>query len=103
MGYTDDWSLSRKLNTLATVAPGAKFYHRNPDSLSEVWTQARWFGKNEFLTKNFIRKLYNLFRYCPLWAIFKIYDFPFFIFKIVYNSAVFTSVFLSFFGEKKNK
>lgn len=103
IGYSDDWSISRKLGVLATLAPGAKFYHRNPESLSEVWIQARWFGKNEFLTKNLIRKIYNLFRYCPLWAIFKIGNPHFFIFKLVFNAAVFTSVFLAFFGEPKSK
>ncbi len=103
VGYADDWSLSRRLGVLATAAPGAVFYHRNPDTLAEVWLQARWFGKNEFLTKNIIRQGYNLFRYCPLWAIFKIFDPHFFVFKLVYNSAVFTSVLLSFFGEPKNK
>ncbi len=103
IGYTDDWSLSRKLNTLAIAAPGAKFYHRNPETLAEVWQQARWFGKNEFLTKNFVRRFYNLCRYCPLLAIFNIYDPQFFVFKLVYNSAVFTSVFLAFFHEAKFK
>src|SRR5574340_25507 len=36
VGYTDDWSISRKLGVLASAAPGAKFYHRNPDTLKEV-------------------------------------------------------------------
>ena len=103
IGYTDDWSLSRKLGVQATVALGAKFYHRNPETLLEVWMQARWFGKNEFLTKNLIRKLYNLLRYCPLLAIFYFYDPKFLIFKLIYTSAVFTSVLLSFFGEQKQK
>lgn len=101
VGYTDDWSLARKLGVLAEVAPGAKYYHANPGTLKEVWQQARWFGKNEFLTKNIIRKLFNLFRYFPLWSIFYLYDPNFFIFKFVYNTAVFTSVFFSFFGEQK--
>lgn len=102
-GYTDDWSVSEKLGIMSVLAPGAKFYHRNPESLIEVWRQARWFGKNEFLTKNLIRKLYNLFRYCPLWAFARVYDFDYFLFKVVYNSAVFTSVLFSFFGEQKYK
>lgn len=102
VGYTDDWSLSRKLGIKAVVT-NAKFYHRNPETLTEVWNQARWFGKNEFLTKNLVRRLYNLFRYFPFWAIFKIYDPQFFVFKLVYNCAVFTSVALSFMGEKKKK
>lgn len=103
VGYTDDWSLSRKLGIMAISAPGAKYYHRNPSSLKEVWTQARWFGKNEFLTKNIVRKFYNLFRYFPLWSIFYIFNPGFFIFKIVFNTAVFTSVLLSFLKEQKAK
>ncbi|MBI4099939.1 glycosyltransferase family 2 protein [Candidatus Microgenomates bacterium] len=103
VGYTDDWSLSRKLGVKSVAAPGAKFYHRNPETLAEVWRQSRWFGKNEFLTKNLVRRIYNLFRYCPVWAIFKIYDPRFLLFKVVYNSAVVTSVLLSFFGETKSK
>lgn len=103
LGYTDDWSLAKKLGVMSTIAPGAKFYHRNPETMSEVWKQARWFGKNEFLTKNLVRKLYNLFRYCPPWAFTKIYDFDYFLFKFVYNSAVFSSVLFSFFGEQKYK
>lgn len=110
IGYTDDWSLSRKLGTLATAALGAKYYHRNPETLSEVWTQARWFGKNEFLTGNFVRKVYNLIRYNPFLAIISgftgiiRFQLPqYFVFKIIYDTAVFTSVFLSFFGEKKHK
>lgn len=110
VGYTDDWSLARKLNTLAVAAPGAKYYHQNPGSLSEVWRQARWFGKNEFLTKNLIRKTYNLLRYNPATGVFmglvgalRFREMPFFIFKIIFNSAVFTSVTLSFVGEKKYK
>lgn len=103
LGYTDDWSISRKLNVLAVAARGAKFYHRNPETLAEVWSQARWFGKNEFLTKNLLRKLYNLHRYSPLLAIRRITNLNYFIFTIIYNSAVSLSVLLSFFGENKNK
>ncbi len=103
VGYTDDWTISRKLNVLAVAAPGAKFYHRNPETLKEVWVQARWFGKNEFLTKTFTRKFFNLFRYFPIWAMFKFPDTNFVAFKFVYNSAAFVSVLLSFFGEQKSK
>ncbi len=104
VGYTDDWSLSQKLDVMAIAAPGAKYYHHNPETYREVWQQARWFGKNEFLTKNLIRRLYNLARYCPLLAFEKIFsDFEFFKFKIVFNTAVFTSVLMSFFKEPKFK
>lgn len=110
LGYTDDWSLSRKLGVTSVDSPGAKFYHRNPQTLGEVWVQARWFGKNEFLTKNFVRKIYNLFRYCPLFSILKgaiaavgFREPAFFPFKVVYDTAVFTSVLLAFFKERKDK
>lgn len=110
IGYTDDWSLSRKLGVLAVAAPGAKYYHRNPETLSEVWKQARWFGKNEFLTKNVIRKIYNLIRYFPLAAPFKgifgainFQEKTYIRFKIIYDSAVFTSVVLSFLNESKTR
>lgn len=110
IGYTDDWSLSRKLGQKAINSSGAVFYHRNPETLAEVWTQARWFGKNEFLTGSLIRKLYNLYRYFPPLAILKgltgavlFKEIEFVNFKIVYDTAVFTSVFRSFFSEQKNK
>ncbi len=110
VGYTDDWSISRKLDELAIAAPGAKFYHRNPETLKEVWIQARWFGKNEFLTKNLIRKVFNLIRYNPFTGIImgiagtlKYREPDFLSFKIVYNTAIFTSVLLSFFNEQKAK
>ncbi len=103
IGYTDDWSISKKLVVTSTAVVGAKFYHRNPETILEVWQQARWFGKNEFLTKSLVRRLFNLLRYCPLLALVRFYDPNFFVFKFVYNSAVFVSVLLSFFGEQKYK
>src|SRR3990167_251912 len=55
--YTDDWSLSRKLNTKSTVASGAVYYHMNPSSILEVWKQTRWIGKNEFISGTLLRRL----------------------------------------------
>jgi len=46
--YNDDWSLSEKLGYKATVAKGAKFYHQNPETLSEVLKQAKWIAKREY-------------------------------------------------------
>lgn len=110
VGYTDDWSLSRKLGVMATVAPGAKYYHRNPETFSEVWRQARWFGKNEFLTGNLVRKFYNFLRYFPLLAAVKgvlgavkFNESKFLPFKIVFDTAVFVSVCQSFVSQKKYK
>lgn len=110
IGYTDDWSLSRKLGVEAINAPGAIYYHKNPETLKEVWGQARWFGKNEFITGSLIRKIYNLIRYDFIFSVikgifvsFKLKDFRYLLFKIIYDSGVTTSVILSFFGEQKYK
>lgn len=110
IGYTDDWTLFRRLQIQATVATGAKFYHRNPISLFEVWRQARWFGKNEFLTGNFVRTGFNLLRYNVISSLIagaigavRFESMAFLIFKVVYDLAVFTSLIGSLFGEQKNK
>lgn len=47
-GYTDDWTLSEKLGVEAVVAPGAVFFHKNPDNLIEVFIQSRWMGKRKY-------------------------------------------------------
>lgn len=47
-GYDDDWSLSEKLGYVATHAPGAVFYHKNPGSISEIFVQARWLAKRKY-------------------------------------------------------
>jgi glycosyltransferase involved in cell wall biosynthesis len=47
-GYTDDYSLAKKLGYEALVASGAVFYHNNPDNLAEVYRQAKWSAKREY-------------------------------------------------------
>lgn len=47
-GYSDDWSLAKKLGIEAMAAPGAIFYHKNPDRLKEVFTQSRWMAKRPY-------------------------------------------------------
>ena len=39
-GYTDDWSLGKKLGYMAEKALGAVFYHKNPETLGEIYKQA---------------------------------------------------------------
>ena len=48
IGYTDDWTLSDKLGYEAVSASGAKFYHKNPETLQEVIKQAMWIGKRKY-------------------------------------------------------
>ncbi|KKU10546.1 MAG: hypothetical protein UX13_C0009G0008 [Candidatus Woesebacteria bacterium GW2011_GWB1_45_5] len=47
-GYTDDWSLAQKLGVEAVAAPGAVFYHKNPDTLKDVFIQSRWMAKRRY-------------------------------------------------------
>ena len=108
--YTDDWSLSRKLGKKSTVVSGAMYYHFNPDNLLEIWKQARWIGKNEFISGNLLRKVRSLFLYnLPMSFVVGFFksianvNFYFLFFKIFYDLAVFTSVVRSFFGETKAK
>lgn len=47
-GYTDDWSIAQKLGVQALAAPGAKFYHRNPETLADVFEHSRWMAKRKY-------------------------------------------------------
>lgn len=110
IGFTDDWTLSRKLGYQASSASGAVCYHYNPESLEEVYRQARWIGRNEFLTQTLYRRLINSLRFFPLLALIIglfgviIYREPyFFFFKVTYDSAIWLSVVFSFFRKEKYK
>lgn len=112
IGYIDDHTLSEKLGLEAVVAPGAVFYHRNPDNLPEIYRQARWIGKSEFKRRKI--KNENLMRFVALAR----YSLPlslmnglyksfrhllphFLVFKLVYDFGVEVSVIKSFCGEQK--
>jgi glycosyltransferase involved in cell wall biosynthesis len=45
VGYGEDMSLAPKLGTLALAVDGARMWHHNPDSLGEIWQNARWVGR----------------------------------------------------------
>lgn len=47
-GYDDDWSLSHKLSSYATLATGAVYYHYNPETLTQVFIQAKWRAKRKY-------------------------------------------------------
>lgn len=108
--YTDDWSLSRKLGIKSTLVKGAVYYHSNPQALSEVWQQARWIGKNEFISGNLPRRLRSLVLYSLPVSFFaasykslKSFNLYFLFFKLVYNTAIWVSVLKSFLREPKYK
>ena len=108
--YTDDWSLSRKLGKKSTACEGAVYYHYNPQTLGEVWQQARWIGKNEFIAGGFLRRLRSLLFYSlPVSFVVGLFksiinlSFYFLFFKLIYDLAIVVSVCRSFGGEKKFK
>jgi glycosyltransferase involved in cell wall biosynthesis len=45
VGYGEDMTLAPKLHASATAVPGALMRHRHPDSLREIWGNARWVGR----------------------------------------------------------
>lgn len=114
IGYIDDYTISKKLNKKAFLAPGAIFYHKNPETLKEVFLQARWIGKSEYKNRKVrnenIMRLISIIRYSPVYSLFygvlkylQIHDLRFFIFKFVYDFGIEISLFKSFFNEQLNK
>lgn len=108
--YTDDWSLSRKLNIQSTAVSGALYYHFNPASLKEVYKQARWIGKNEFISGTPLRRIRSLILYSlAISLLIGIYKsvvqakLLFIFFKLVYDWAVFSSVVECFFSKNRAK
>jgi glycosyltransferase involved in cell wall biosynthesis len=107
--YTDDWTLSEKLGYLADNAPGAIFYHKNPDTLSEVFKQARWIGKRPYKF-GVVGSVFALMRasipvslILGLWKAAKNAKLPFVVFKIVYDFGIFVGITSSLLGGKSAK
>lgn len=97
-GYDDDWSLYKKLGYEAVNAPGAIFYHKNPETLSEVFSQAKWAAKRKYKL-GYLGDFIALLRVTlPLSLIVGIYkavvsgNLAFPVFKIVYDFGIFIGV-----------
>ena len=106
--YTDDWSLSEKLNKKAILAKDAIYYHSNPSTLIEVWKQAKWFSTNKFISGNLWRKVKSLVFYSlpmsltiGLFKGVKSKTFTFVLFKNWFDLAVWHTVLKSLFTSKK--
>ncbi len=99
--------MAEKLDRLPTPVK-AQYYHRSPSSLSEIWQQTRWIGRDELKTGNTVRQLHSLLVHNPLSGViigllgaYK-YGMPrFFIFKIIFETAIFVSVIKSFFDKNR--
>jgi biofilm PGA synthesis N-glycosyltransferase PgaC len=107
-GYTDDWTLSEKLGYEAVNAPDAIFYHKNPDTLKEVYKQAKWIGKREYkfgIIGTLFALLRSSFPISLITGLFKAkkefgipfhrdvlrYD-QFIVFKLVYDFGIFVGI-----------
>lgn len=97
-GYSDDSSLSRKINKFAVNAPNAICYHFNPSSLSEVFYSARWIGRSVLFKPDF----FSFLRYTPLNSLRVSFKYLFrgaplriIFFKFVYDFGMLSGIFLN--------
>lgn len=108
-GYDDDWSLSQKLGYEATLAKGAIFYHKNPDTLSEIYKHAVWVAKRKYKYGYFgylVAMVRASFPISLMVGIYKTvrYSLPaFLIFKIVYDFGIFVGILDFLINSKSSK
>jgi len=108
-GYTDDYSLYEKLGYKAVVAKEARFYHKNPSSLCEIFKHAKWVGKRPYKLGALgyiialiraslpVSLIVGLFK-----SIIKLQP-VFLIFKVVYDFGLFLGIFSYVFLKKNAK
>ncbi len=108
-GYTDSRSLAEKLGYLPTPVAGAVSYHTNPDTLTEVFLQARWIGGRPMRFGR-VGQIVNLVRYSlpssiVIGAVKEVYyQAPLFlVFRIVYDFGFFVGVCRGLLGSKGTK
>lgn len=108
-GYNDDWSLSDKLGYQADVASNAIFYHKNPETLREVFNHTKWVGKRSYKF-GIVGKLIALFRSSlPISILVGIFKsavsgkFAFILFKIIYDFGIFVGILHFMFTKKGSK
>jgi glycosyltransferase involved in cell wall biosynthesis len=120
-GYTDDYTLSEKLGYEATAVNDAIFYHKNPDSLGEVYSQAKWVGKRNYklggfgtiftlIKSTFFGSILYTIRVMTIRLTGHVYtaidrqDLPYFaIFKCVYDFGIFVGILEMIFTGKLSK
>jgi glycosyltransferase involved in cell wall biosynthesis len=102
IGYTDTWSLVEKLGYRPKAVKGAKYWHYNPGSLTEVFGQARWIGGRKF-KMGFVGKLVALVRASlPVSLVMGVYksmrfkEPRFLLFKVVQDLGTVVGILLSF-------
>lgn len=98
IGYTDTWSLYKKLGYRPIATSGAVYYHSNPASLEEVFIQSKWVAKRGYKF-GLIGKLVALIRqsfpisvFVGLYKSFKYRQPQFVLFKIIYDLGGFIGI-----------
>lgn len=108
-GYTDDYSLSEKLGYQAVVANGAKFYHKNPSTLSEIFKHARWVGKRRYKLGvlgyiiALVRASFPVSLVVGLVKVITNFQPAFLVFKVIYDFGIFVGVTEYSILKKENK
>ncbi|EKD94482.1 MAG: glycosyl transferase family protein [uncultured bacterium] len=108
-GYNDDWSLSEKLGYEANLAEKAIFYHKNPESLKEIFNHAQWVGKRSYklyVLGYMIALLRSSFPVSlVLGLLYAIWyrQYAFIIFKTIYDFGVFIGILKFVFTNKGSK
>ena len=96
IGYTDTWSLFKKLG-VRPVRTRAICYHKNPGDLISVYRQAKWSAKRPYKAGG-LGTIYALFRTSlplSIFALFKNFRLPFLpylAFKLVYDWGRFVGI-----------
>ncbi len=109
IGYTDTWSLSRKLGYKPHSVKRAVYYHKNPDNLGEIFIQARWVAKRDYkfgIAGKFVALVRSFILMSILIGLVKSirYKEPsFMIFKVIYDLGIFVGVLELIMGGKLSK
>lgn len=109
VGYTDTWSLAQKLGYKPHTVRGAEYYHNNPDSLKEVYIQARWVSKRKYKFGAFGVLITLVRSSLPLSLIngvtksLKNNEVSFLVFKVVYDLGQFLGILEMIFKGKLSK
>lgn len=108
-GYDDDWTLYKKLGYLATTAPNAIFFHKNPDTLADIFKHAKWVGKRNYKMGKLgyiialVRASLPVSILVGIWKSVINFNLYFFIFKIVYDFGIFIGIVALLFSGKAYK
>lgn len=108
-GYDDDWSLSERLGKKATLAKDAVFYHANPDSLKEIFIQARWLAKRNYkygvmgMLVALIRSSWPISLVKGLYRMIQYRQLSLLVSQLVYDMGISVGLLDSITGGKRNK